>query len=166
VFSRREATAILSGLPADKVKLAVDFAASRDDFLATDFSQFRIVHLATHGTLNETPPDLSGLTLSTVDRKGGPVGGELTLPDIYHLKLPVDLVVLSACDTALGERVTGESLVGLTRGFMYAGASRVVSTLSNKEIANGAGRSTLPEHAIAPRPPSNHRATCLRRTAS
>ena len=48
---------------------------------------------------------------------------------IYNLRLSADLVVLSACQTALGKEVAGEGLVGLTRGFMYAGARRVIASL-------------------------------------
>jgi CHAT domain-containing protein len=55
--------------------------------------------------------------------------GFLSPEDIYNLNLPVDLVVLSACETALGKQIDGEGLVGLTRGFMYAGATRVVASL-------------------------------------
>jgi len=57
------------------------------------------------------------------------VDGFLQLWDIYNLHLPADLVVLSACQTALGKEIKGEGLVGLTRGFMYAGAARVVASL-------------------------------------
>jgi CHAT domain-containing protein len=67
--------------------------------------------------------------LSLVDEQGQPQDGFLRLHDIYNLKLPVELVVLSACQTALGKDIKGEGLVGLTRGFMYAGAPRVVASL-------------------------------------
>jgi CHAT domain-containing protein len=62
--------------------------------------------------------------LSLVSRDGQPQDGFLRLHDIYNMRLAADLVVLSACRTALGRDVRGEGLVGLTRGFMYAGAPR------------------------------------------
>ena len=70
-----------------------------------------------------------GLVLSLVNKKGKAQDGFLKLQDIYSLKLPVELVVLSGCQTGLGEQINGEGLIGLTRGFMYAGASRVVASL-------------------------------------
>ncbi|HJY26810.1 MAG TPA: CHAT domain-containing protein, partial [Pyrinomonadaceae bacterium] len=85
--------------------------------------------LSTHGLINNTHPELSGVVLSLVDEKGRPQNGFLRLYDLYNLKLTADLVVLSACQTALGKQIRGEGLVGLTRGFMYAGAPRVVSSL-------------------------------------
>ena len=88
-----------------------------------------IVHFATHGVLDSEHPDLSGLVLSLVDEKGTPQDGFLRMHEIYNLRLPADLVVLSACQTALGREIRGEGLVGLTRGFMYAGARSVVASL-------------------------------------
>jgi CHAT domain-containing protein len=64
-----------------------------------------------------------------VDEKGNPQDGFLRMHDIYNLRIPVDLVVLSACNTALGKEVKGEGLIGLTRGFMYSGARGVVASL-------------------------------------
>jgi CHAT domain-containing protein len=67
--------------------------------------------------------------LSLVDEEGRPQNGFLRLYEIYNLKLGADLVVLSACQTALGKEFKGEGMIGLTRGFMYAGVPRVVASL-------------------------------------
>jgi CHAT domain-containing protein/Tfp pilus assembly protein PilF len=128
-FSRLEANEI-TRLAADSMKLeALDFAANRALAASAEVGQYRIVHFATHGLINNEHPELSGVVLSLVDEQGRPQNGFLRLYDIYNLKLSADLVVLSACQTALGKEIKGEGIVGLTRGFMYAGASRVVASL-------------------------------------
>jgi len=128
-FSRLEAEEI-TRFAADEMKLgALDFAASRVLATSAEIGQYRIVHFATHGLINNEHSGLSGIVLSLVDEQGQPQNGFLRLYDIYNLKLGADLVVLSACQTALGKDVKGEGLVGLTRGFMYAGAPRVVASL-------------------------------------
>ncbi len=127
--TRNEAKAIL-GLAEPSERLsALDFQASRETATSASLSQYRIVHFATHGLLNSRQPALSGLVLSLVTAKGAPANGFLQAYEIYNLKLGADLVVLSACQTALGKEVRGEGLLGLTRAFMYAGAPRVVATL-------------------------------------
>lgn len=127
-FSRQEADEI-TRLSNDKRDLkALDFSANRS-LAAASLNDYRIVHFATHGLINNQHPDLSGIVLSLVDERGRSQNGFLRLYDIYNLKLNADLVVLSACQTALGKEVRGEGLMGLTRGFMYAGAPRVVASL-------------------------------------
>ena len=128
-FSRREADAISTFVPAEDRLTATDFEASRALVLGGDLGQYRIVHFATHGLLNSEHPDLSGLVLSLVRPDGGAQDGFVRLTDVYNLHLTADVVVLSACQTALGKAVRGEGLVGLTRGFMYAGARDVVASL-------------------------------------
>jgi CHAT domain-containing protein len=128
-FTRVEAMAITGLVPADRALNALDFKASRTTALSSDLSRYRIVHFATHGLLNAEHPELSGLVLSLVDERGRPQDGFLQLHDVYGLKLGADLVVLSGCETALGKEMRGEGLIGLTRGFMYAGAPRVVASL-------------------------------------
>jgi CHAT domain-containing protein len=69
------------------------------------------------------------MVLSLVDATGRPQEGFLTLADIQSLRLNAELVVLSACRTALGREIRGEGLIGLTRGFMSAGVPRIVASL-------------------------------------
>jgi CHAT domain-containing protein len=128
-FSRSEAEEI-SRLadPAGTFK-ALDFDASRETAMSPDLANYRIVHFATHSLLNNEHPELSGVVLSLVDRSGRPQNGFLRLHDIYNMRLGADLVVLSACRTALGQDVKGEGLIGLARGFLHAGAPRVVAAL-------------------------------------
>lgn len=127
--TRREAAAILSLVPRGRARQALDFDASRDFATSAELGRYRIVHFATHGVLDSVQPELSGIVLSLVDRQGRPTNGFLRMHELYALDLPADLVVLSACRTALGREVRGEGLVGLTRGFMSAGASRVMASL-------------------------------------
>ena len=133
-FSRREADTIAALLPRDQVFKVLDFEASRATVLGTDLTQFRNVHFATHGIVNSRRPELSSLVLSQYDKRGRrQKDGFLRLNDIYNLRLDADLVVLSACRTGLGKEVRGEGLIGLTRGFMYAGAARVLASLWSVE---------------------------------
>jgi len=128
-FSRREAARLLALVPRREALAALGFKASQTTAMSPEVQSYRIVHFATHGYLNPERPELSGLVLSLVDERGEPQDGFLSLPEVYNLRLPAELVVLSACQTGLGKQVQGEGLVGLTRGFMYAGAPRVVASL-------------------------------------
>lgn len=128
-FTRQEALAIAALVPAEHRLEATGFRASRTTVMSGDLARYRLVHFATHGFLNSGQPALSGLVLSLLDQDGNEQDGFLRLNDIYNLRLRADVVVLSACQTALGKEIRGEGMVGLTRGFMYAGARRVVASL-------------------------------------
>ncbi|HNG96135.1 MAG TPA: CHAT domain-containing protein, partial [Acidobacteriota bacterium] len=129
VFTRQEAAQISRLLKPDEGKQLLDFDASRQSVLAENLNDYRMLHFATHGVFNRQTPELSGLILSQINRTGEPENGFLSLTDVFNLRLNADLVVLSACQTALGKDYWGEGMVGLTRGFLYAGTNRVVSSL-------------------------------------
>jgi CHAT domain-containing protein/Tfp pilus assembly protein PilF len=128
-YTGTEAKKILALVPEAKRLQALDFNASRTTATDPNLAQYQIIHLATHGLLDPVNPELSGIVLSLYDQKGKSQDGFLRLHDIFNLNLPAELVVLSACETGLGKDVKGEGLVGLTRGFMYAGSRRVVVSL-------------------------------------
>lgn len=128
VATRQEAEAIVRTAGAKGSLKALDFDASRATAISPELASYRIVHFATHSLFDNTNPGASGILLSQYDRAGVKQDGFLRLHDIYRLKLPVDLVVLSACNTALGRPIKGEGLVGIVRGFMQAGARRVVAS--------------------------------------
>lgn len=134
-FSRREADSIAAAAGLEQTKEALGFDASRATAISDELSQFRIVHFSAHGLVNDQHPERSGIVLSLIDKNGRPQDGFLTLDDIYGLHLRADLAVLSACQTAFGKDVRGEGLISLTRGFMYAGAPRVVASLWNVDDA-------------------------------
>jgi len=129
-YSQSEAEVIRKLVPEKSRRLAVGLAVNHAAVTDPELENYAIVHFATHSLLNSKQPELSGVLLSLVDEHGQPQErGILSLGEIYNLKLHAEMVVLSACRTALGKEVKGEGLIGLTRGFMYAGAARVVASL-------------------------------------
>ncbi|HEX7317624.1 MAG TPA: CHAT domain-containing protein [Pyrinomonadaceae bacterium] len=130
--TRLEAEELVKLVPPGQAQMSLGFAANLATATSSELSHYRYVHFATHGFLsNERPAELSGIVLSLFDEKGVPQDGFLRVRDIYTLKLAADVVVLSACETGLGKELGGEGLIGLTRGFMYAGAPRVVAGMWN-----------------------------------
>lgn len=114
-----------------RTKIAKDFDANRATVMKLQDEQYSIIHFATHGDLDTEHPELSAIVLSLFDAQGRDLkeDGFLRLHDIYSMKLPADMIVLSACKTGLGQMLKGEGLIGLTRGFMHAGSPRVVASL-------------------------------------
>lgn len=120
---------IVEMVPRSAALKAVGFDANIDTVRSPAMAQYRLLHFAAHGIFNNEHPELSGIILSLYDKEARPRAGFLRLQEIYNLNLPVELVVLSACDTALGKEIDGEGLIGLTRGFMNAGSAAVVASL-------------------------------------
>jgi len=130
--TREEARSILATIPPGQACWR-GFQGQPLTATGRGLAQFRIVHFATHGLLNSKHPEFrAGIVL--VNEKGVAQNGFLGLQDIYNLNLPVDLVVLSACETVWKEHPRGRD-VGLTRGFMYAGATRVVPVYGRQRPA-------------------------------
>ncbi|HEX5702272.1 MAG TPA: CHAT domain-containing protein [Pyrinomonadaceae bacterium] len=129
LHSAKEADEILAVTPRGKGIAIQGFDARRETAINVLAADYKIVHFATHSFINNEHPELSGIVLSMVNKDGSKAQGFMPLRDIYSLNGSADLVVLSACDTALGKDITGEGLVGLTYGFMSAGSKTVVASL-------------------------------------
>lgn len=128
-YAGREAEAILALAGGEPVLAATGFAADRELLKSGRLGDYRILHFATHGLYNDLLPELSALALSTFDAAGRPVDGYLRAYEVFDLELRADLVVLSACRTALVGGPGDQGLMGLTEGFLHAGASRIVVSL-------------------------------------
>lgn len=127
--SRLEAEAIARWVAPERRAVTLGFEASRDA-LNAGLGRSSIVHFATHGVIDTEYPELSGLVLARFGADGQRrADGFLRLHDVYGLDLDAELVVLSGCRTALGRELRGEGFVGLTSGFFYAGARRVMASL-------------------------------------
>lgn len=125
--TRGEAGRLIELMGAERATVAFGFEATRERILK-DLSQsaHQIVHYATHGVSSTSDPGLSSLVLSLFDSQGQPLDGFLRVADISNMKLSADLVVLSACETAVGQIFEDEGVLGLARAFIYAGAPRLV----------------------------------------
>ena len=150
-----EVAAILERVPPDNRFVALGFAASRDAVTRGSLASQRILHFATHGELSSKYAGISRLVLSLFDSGGQRrEDGFWHAYEIYREHLPAELVVLSACETALGEQIPGEGLMGLTRAFMNAGAPRVMVSLWRvDDQATAALMGSFYEHLLARRLP-------------
>lgn len=128
-YAGQEVREIEAAAGASRVDPVVGFAASAGRVRSLDWSRFEVVHFATHAFLNPVQPELSNVMLSRLDAAGHGEPGALWFSDIASMRMPVDLVVLSACQTSNGGQLPGEGLVGLSYSFLIAGSRRVVGSL-------------------------------------
>jgi CHAT domain-containing protein len=128
-YTSREAAGIAGEFePKDVVRL-LGLEATRERLLAQDWSTFRFIHIATHGTVDARVPQLSSLMLGSFDATGSPVDGAVRVADLSLETLNADVVVFSACETALGKEVVSEGLVGIRSTALARGARAVVASL-------------------------------------
>ena len=111
---------------ADMFVSAGDESNATESRVQRDAGKYHILHLAAHGALEPSNPMFSALLLSG-DAKND---GRLNAHEVYDLDLrDTTLVVLSACDTSLGQRSRGDEMIGLSRAFMHAGTPSVLASL-------------------------------------
>lgn len=120
--AEEEARKIAAMLPGSR--LLTRAAASETGF-KQQAGQYRYLHLAAHGQFRAETPLQSRLALAADQQNDG----SLTVAEIYGLQLNADLVTLSACETGLNRAMQGDDLIGMTRGFLYAGSSNIISSL-------------------------------------
>jgi CHAT domain-containing protein len=123
-----EARTIASLVPPGQAMVATGFDATRTRVFNDELRNYRIIHFATYGFFDDKWPEMSGIVLSLVDEYGNQQEGFLRLQDIYKLRLPADLIVMTECPPS-GKKARGDGVVSLARGFMYAGSKSVISSL-------------------------------------
>jgi CHAT domain-containing protein len=127
-YARVEVQKISELFPKEQFSILIGKDATETNAKTMQLREFRTLHFASHGLIDEEHPQLSSIVLNP----GSPEeDGYLTMREVFDLKLNADLVVLSACKTGLGRNTRGEGLTGLARAFFCAGASSVLVSLWN-----------------------------------
>ena len=121
-FAEDEAREVAGLYPSSRLLVRKDATETNFRNVAAAFSR---IHLATHGKFQADDPLASGIYLA----KDGLNDGLLSVGELYSMSLDNDLVTLSACETGLGKVANGDDVVGLTRGFLYAGSRSIVASL-------------------------------------
>jgi CHAT domain-containing protein/Tfp pilus assembly protein PilF len=128
-YTRAEVLGISNLYAANQRQVYLGEQAREETVKAEKLEDYRYIHFASHGFIDETQPSRSGILFSRDSHSTD--DGVLQMGEIMRLKLNADLVTLSACSTGLGKLVNGEGILGLTRAFFYAGARNVTVSLWN-----------------------------------
>ncbi len=133
-YSDEEVRRISSQIP--RARVLTREKASEDLVKRANLVDYRMLHFAAHGLIDDQKPARSAIVL-TLDNDPAE-DGFLQMREILNLKLNADLVVLSSCQTGLGQFIRGEGVEGLSRAFFYAGASSVLMSLwtVNDQVAS------------------------------
>ena len=126
-FSRSEVEGVASSFKPKRTTLLMGGEATEDKLKSLPLADYRILHFATHGLIDDAQPARSSILL-TVDRDPAE-DGLLQMREIFNLALRADLVTLSGCRTGLGQFIRGEGIDNLSRAIFYAGASSVLMSL-------------------------------------
>ncbi len=126
-FSGLEVERISSAFKSSRLRVFQRKDASEENLKAEDLTSYKIIHFATHGLIDDKKPARSSILLSLDEDPAE--DGFLQMREIFNLKMRADLVVLSACQTGLGQFIRGEGIEGLSRAFFYSGASSVLMSL-------------------------------------
>ncbi len=127
--SARESERIRALPGLGRVDRLEGFDATRANVLAQDFAAYRFIHIASHGIIDSEIPQLSALILGAWDRNGRVTDQYVRAGDLLNRTFDAEVVVLSACDTALGRAFAGEGLIGLRYAALARGARSVVGSL-------------------------------------
>jgi CHAT domain-containing protein/Flp pilus assembly protein TadD len=125
-FAREEVEGIARLYPDKEVSVVMGSDASEANLKKMDLKDYKKLHFASHGLIDEEKPEFSALVL-TGDSQGE--DGYLTMREVFDLKLNADLVVLSACKSGLGKEIRGEGITGISRAFLCAGTPSVLVSL-------------------------------------
>lgn len=102
--------------------------AHKTHLISSKVRNARILHLATHGYFNSKLPENVGFALSPINQRGKQTSGFVTLTELFNYSFNNQLVVISGCDTAMGEQLNGEGMQGLSRAFISQGVQNVIAT--------------------------------------
>ena len=116
-------------------KIYLDSTATKSRFI-NEASNYRILHIATHGIVDNNNPMYSKLVFYP---EKSSTNNYLTTTELFNMHLNAELAVLSACKTGYGKNVKGEGLMTLSRGFLYSGVPSLVISLWNVNDQSSAG---------------------------
>ncbi|MBV9506152.1 MAG: CHAT domain-containing protein [Acidobacteriia bacterium] len=130
--------AIESLVPAARRRILRGLEVTPASLNRVRLADYAVLHFSTHALIDDRIPEVSRIALSLVDQTGRPVDGFLRPYQLSRFSLDGSIVVLSACDTALGKQVMGEGLLGFTSSLFSAGAAQLVLTLGEVDAEGAA----------------------------